>query len=76
MLMTEWDRLYIYHLRMCIFFVLRGHPTLEATAKNVAYGNKSKLFFCTYTFFFVPLQRLNPLHRDRTRSIEDILWLR
>ena len=27
---------------------------LEVTVKNVAYGKKAS-FFCTYTFFFVPL---------------------
>ena len=29
----------------------RGHPTLEATIKNIAYGNKSELFLHIYIFF-------------------------
>ena len=32
----------------------KGTFILEVTVKNIAYGKKAG-FFCTYTFFFVPL---------------------
>ena len=32
-------------------YYLRGHPTLEATIKNVDYGNKRELFLHIYIFF-------------------------
>ena len=38
-------------LQMCIFFVLRGHPTLEATVKKCSLWQQKRVFLAHIHFF-------------------------